>query len=129
MIRDFVPEGYPTDNPIVPHGMSVVLNAPAVARFTAPTNAKLHLYAAGLMGADTSGATPEDAGDLLANTIVDLMRKTGMPNGLSAVGFGPDDMDQLVAGTMMQKRLTALSPRQAGAEDLRKLFQDSLTCW
>jgi len=129
MVRNFAPDGYPSDNPIVPHGMSVVLNAPAVSRFTAPTNAKLHLYAAGLMGADTSCATPDDAGDLLAGAIVDLMRKTGVPNGLSAVGFGPEDIDQLVAGTMLQKRLTALSPRQASAEDFTQLFQDSLTCW
>jgi hydroxyacid-oxoacid transhydrogenase len=129
MVRDFVPEGYPPDNPIVPHGMSVVLSAPAVFRFTAPTNPELHLYAAGLMGVNTSGATPDDAGELLAGAIVDLMRKTGVPNGLGAVGFGPDDIDKLVAGTMLQKRLTALSPRQATAEDFTQLFKDSLTCW
>ena len=129
MVRDFVPEGYPPDNPIVPHGMSVVLSAPAVFRFTAPTNAKLHLYAAGLMGVDISGATPDDASELLAGAIVDLMHKTGVPNGLSAVGFGPDDIDKLVAGTMLQKRLTALSPRQTTAEDFTQLFKDSLTCW
>ena len=129
MVRDFVPEGYPAGHPIVPHGMSVVLNAPAVFRFTASTNAKLHLYAAWLMGVDTSGASPEDAGELLAGAIADLMRKTGIPNGLNAVGFGSDDIDQLVAGTMLQRRLTQLSPRQASADDLKQLFLDSLTCW
>jgi len=45
------------------------------------------------------------------------------------VGFGPDDIDELVAGTMLQKRLNALSPRQATAEDFEQLFKDSLTCW
>ena len=129
MVRDFVPEGYPTDHPLIPHGMSVILNAPAVFRFTAPTNPELHLYAAKLMGVDTSGAAPEDAGDLLAGAIVNLMQKIGMPNGLSAVGFGPDDIEQLVRGTLPQHRVTKLSPRLAGAEDLNQLFLDSLTCW
>lgn len=129
MARDFVPDGYPADHPIIPHGMSVVLNAPAVFRFTAQSNPKLHLYAAGLMGEDISGATPEDAGELLAGAIVDLMRRTGMPNGLKAVGFGPEDVDQLVAGTLPQHRVTKLSPRPVEAEDLKQLFLDSLECW
>jgi hydroxyacid-oxoacid transhydrogenase len=127
--RGFVPQGYPTDHSYVPHGIAVVLNAPAVFRFTAPTNPELHLYAARLMGADTAGATPEDAGELLAAAIVDLMKKVGMPNGLSAVGFGPKDVDQLVAGTLLQQRITKLSPRPADAEALKQLFLNSLTCW
>jgi hydroxyacid-oxoacid transhydrogenase len=129
MVRDYRPEGYPPDEPIVPHGMAVVLNAPAVFRFTAPTNPELHLYAAKLMGVDTSGAVPEEAGELLADAIVDLMRRTGMPNGLSAVGYGPDDVDQMVASTLPQHRLLKLSPCVVSAEDLKQLFLDSLTCW
>jgi len=30
MVRDFVPAGYPVRRPLIPHGMSVILNAPAV---------------------------------------------------------------------------------------------------
>ncbi|MCB0085711.1 MAG: iron-containing alcohol dehydrogenase, partial [Caldilineaceae bacterium] len=129
MVRDYTPPGYRSDHPIVPHGMSVILNAPAVFRFTAPTNPELHLYAASLMGVDTRGAAPADAGDLLAGAIVDIMQKTGMPNGLSAVGFGEADIDKLVQGTLPQHRVTKLSPRPASADDLRQLFQDSMTCW
>ena len=129
MVRHYVPEGYPPDEPIIPHGMAVVLNAPAVFRFTAPTNPELHLYAARLMGVDTAGAGPEDAGELLAGAVVDLMRKTGMPNGLSAVGYGVEDVEAMVEGTLPQHRVTKLSPRPAGAEDLVGLFMDSLVCW
>jgi hydroxyacid-oxoacid transhydrogenase len=129
MIRDFVPEGYPPDHPIVPHGMAVVLNAPAVFRFTAQANPGRHLYAARLIGADITAARLEDAGDLLAGTIAGLMRRTGMPNGLSAVGYSPADVDDLVAGTLPQHRVTKLSPRPAGADDLRTLFLESMTLW
>ena len=53
------------DHPIVPHGMSVILNAPAVFRFTAQANPQPHLYAAELMGCDTSGVGEQDAGEVL----------------------------------------------------------------
>ncbi len=129
MVRDFAPEGYDTDHPMVPHGMAVVVNAPAVFRFTAPTNPELHLRAAALMGADTSGADPADAGDILAAALIDIMRQTGIPNGLSALGYGPEDVDALVAGTLPQHRVTKLSPRPAGAEELRELFLESMTLW
>jgi hydroxyacid-oxoacid transhydrogenase len=129
MVRDYVPEGYSPDHPIIPHGMSVILNAPAVFRFTGPANPERHLYAAQLMRVDVSEADLHDAGELLASAIVDLMRRTGMPNGLSAVGYGPDDVPQLVAGTVPQHRVTKLSPRPFDEADLERLFLDSMTCW
>ena len=129
MVRDYVAEGYPRDHPIIPHGMSVILHAPAVFRFTAAANPERHLYAASLMGVDVSAARPEEAGDLVADSIVALMKKTGMPNGLKAVGFVPGDVDQLVTGTLPQHRVTKLSPRPAQSDDLKQLFLDSMTLW
>jgi hydroxyacid-oxoacid transhydrogenase len=129
MVRDYMPKGYPTDHPIIPHGMAVVLNTPAVFRFTAPVNPERHLDAANLMGVDVSDADPEDAGELLAGAIIDLMRQTSIPNGLSAVGYRLADVDQLVAGTLPQQRVTKLSPRPATAADLQHLFLDSMTLW
>ncbi len=128
-VKDYVPEGYPPGHPIVPHGMAVCLNAPAVFRFTGPADPQLHLRAAALMGRDVSGARPEEAGEILARVIIDLMRQVGMPNGLSAVGFGPQDVDRLVEGTLPQHRVTKLSPRPAGPEDLKQLFMDSMKLW
>jgi hydroxyacid-oxoacid transhydrogenase len=129
MVRSFVPQGYAPEHPLVPHGMAVIVNAPAVFRWTAATNPALHLEAARLMGADTRGATPDDAGEILAGAIIDVMRKTGMPNGLSALGYTAADVDQLVAGTLPQHRVTKLSPKPASAEDLRQLFLDSMEIW
>jgi hydroxyacid-oxoacid transhydrogenase len=129
MVHDYVPEGYPPEHPLVPHGMAVVLNAPAVFRFTAPANPEKHLYAAKLMGKDISGVSPDDAGEVLSSAIIEIMRKVEMPNGLSAVGYGPDDVDKLVEGTLPQHRVTKLSPRPASAEDLKQLFLDSMELW
>jgi hydroxyacid-oxoacid transhydrogenase len=128
-VRSYIADGYPADHPMIPHGMSVILNAPAVFRFTAPANPQRHLYAAQLMGVDVSDAQPQDAGQLLANAIINLMGRIGMPNGLSAVGFTADDIDPLVEGTLPQHRVTKLSPRPAEAEDLRKIFLDAMTYW
>jgi hydroxyacid-oxoacid transhydrogenase len=129
LARDYVTAGYPAQHPMIPHGMSVILTAPAVFRFTAAANPERHLDAARLMGVNVSEARAEDAGDLLAGAIITLLRKTAMPNGLKAVGFGPEDVDQLVAGTLPQHRVTKLSPRAANADDLKQLFLDSMTLW
>ncbi len=129
LARGFVPDGYPVDHPIVPHGMSVILTAPAVFRFTAQADPRRHLEAARLLGADTAGAKEEDAGTVLADRLVTIMRETGMPNGIRAVGIGEEQLDKLVAGTVPQHRVTKLSPRPASDDDLRQLFLDSMTCW
>jgi hydroxyacid-oxoacid transhydrogenase len=129
LVRDYVPPGYPDDHPIVPHGMSVILNAPAVFRWTARANPERHVQAARLLGAETRDAAPEDAGEILADQIERIMRRVGMPNGLSGVGFSADDVDALVAGTLPQHRVTKLSPRPAAAEDLRELFLAAMRYW
>ena len=130
MVRDYVPDGYEhVGRPIIPHGMSVILNAPAVFRFTAEANPKVHLYAAELMGADIRRAAYEDAGEVLAAAIIDVMKKTGMPNGLQAVGYTEGDVDALAEGTLPQHRVTKLSPRPANKEDLKQLFLDSMIIW
>ena len=129
MVRDYVPESYPPGQTLVPHGMAVVLNAPAVFRFTASANPELHLYAAKLMGKDVSDAAPEDAGAILSGAILELMQKVGMPNGLKAVGYGPGDVDKMVEATLPQHRVTKISPRPAAAQDLKQLFLDSMELW
>ena len=129
MVSDYVPADYPSGSAIVPHGMSVALNAPAVFRFTAPADPERHLEAARLLGADVIDAGPEDAGDVLAGAIVRLLLAIDMPNGLAAVGYTPDDVGRLAAGTLPQHRVTKLSPRPAEESDLQRLFLDSMTLW
>mgnify|MGYP002031411298 CR=1 FL=1 len=131
MVRDYRPEGFITDHAIVPHGMSVFLNAPPVFRFTGPACPDRHLRAAELLGADISGICKpeEDAGNILANCIVGLMKQLEMPNGLSAIGFSYADIPALVEGTLPQHRVTKLSPRPATESDLANLFRGAMKAW
>jgi hydroxyacid-oxoacid transhydrogenase len=129
MVRGFHPDDYPTDHPMVPHGMSVILNAPAVFRFTGSALPERHLEAARRLGANTKNAHPDDAGEILAEAVITLMKQTEMPNGLSAVGYTEADIPKLVEGTLPQHRVTKLSPRPASAEDLAALFKDAMRYW
>jgi hydroxyacid-oxoacid transhydrogenase len=129
MVRDYVPDGYTVDHPIVPHGLAVLLTSPAVYRFTAPVDPERHLLIAQLMAADISAARPEDAGTILAAAMIDLMQRTGMPNGLQAIGYCPADIPQMVAGTLPQQRLTKLSPRSFDESELSSLFAESMSYW
>jgi hydroxyacid-oxoacid transhydrogenase len=129
MVRDYRPPGYAVDEPLIPHGISVVLNAPAAFRFTGPACPERHLQAAALMGADVSRASPADAGKILADVLIELMQRLNVPNGLSAVGYTRDDIPALVEGTLPQHRVIKLSPRPVGGEELTQLFEESLVIW
>jgi len=129
MVRGYQPPGYTVDHAMIPHGMSVILNSPAVFRYTARSCPDRHLKAAEALGADVARADANDAGRILADRVTDFMRRLKMPNGLSAVGYGSCDIAALVAGTLPQHRVTKLSPRPAAEEDLARLFEDALVAW
>jgi hydroxyacid-oxoacid transhydrogenase len=128
-VKDFRVPGYPTDHPLIPHGVSVILNAPAVFRFTAAANPGRHLRGAEALGANVAGAKEADAGKILADRVVWFMERLGIPNGLKAVGYTLADIPNLVAGTLPQHRVTKLSPRPAGPDELAALFDDAMVAW
>lgn len=129
MVRDHWPAGYDVDHPMIPHGVSVILNTPAVVRFTASADPVRHLRAAEALGADVAGATPDEAGEILAERVIHFMRTLDIPNGLGAVGYTAEDIPALVEGTLPQHRVTKLSPRPAERDELTKLFEESLQIW
>jgi len=129
MIRNFRMPGYPGNQPIVPHGISVVLNAPTAFRFTAAVCPERYLEAARFMGADVSHAKTIDAGSILADQLIRLMKRLNVPNGLSAIGYTREDIPALVKGTLPQHRVIKLSPRPAGREEFAQLFEDSMVLW
>jgi len=125
-VKTFQAEGYPTQHASVPHGLSVVLTAPAVFSFTYPMCPERHLEAAEIMGMDVTNIKREDAGRVLSDALRQIMNDIGIVNGLESVGYTRSDIGDLVAGTVPQKRLTGLSPRPQAEEDLAKMFEDSM---
>lgn len=127
-VRSFAPEGYPTA-PIVPHGMAVSVNAPAVFRAFSTFAPERHLEAARLLAGETRDATAVDGGELLAGAVIALSRSIGIPNGIGGVGYTAADIADLVAGTLPQQRLLANAPCTVDATCLGELFHTALTYW
>lgn len=121
----FAPAGYPSA-PIVPHGMAVAVGAPAVFRAFAPFLPERHLDAAALLGADTRGASLDDAGELLAEAVLRISRAIGIPDGTGGVGYTADDTADLVRGTLPQQRLLANAPCAVDGDCLADLFTAAL---
>jgi alcohol dehydrogenase class IV len=126
-VRDFHPPGYPIGEPMVPHGMAVSLTAPEAFRWTFGTAPDRHVRVARLLAPSLD--VPDDAADHLPAAISTLMRDIGIPNGIGGVGFGEDDVPDLVDGALKQQRLLAAAPRDATADDLAGIFERSIQIW
>jgi alcohol dehydrogenase class IV len=129
LVRDYKCPGYPQHEPMVPHGISVVVNAPSVFRATAGTSPERHLDAAAALGATVRGASPADAGAILASRVVELMREAHVPNGVAGVGYGEADLDALTRGAIVQKRLVDNAPMPVDEAAMRALFRGALSYW
>jgi hydroxyacid-oxoacid transhydrogenase len=128
-VKSYQAPGYASDHPLVPHGFSVILNAPAVFRFTASSNPERHMQAAEALGVDVSRCRKEDAGRILSERITWFMQRLKTPNGLREIGYTSSDIPKLVEGTLPQHRVTKLSPRPAGPEELSALFENAMVAW
>lgn len=129
LVKDYAPEGWPTDHNMIPHGISVIVNSPAVFRKTGPACAERHWKSAAAMGADLTDTKVEDGGDILADQIIRMMRETGIPNGLSGVGYSIDDLDELTDCSYAQKRLIDNGPMPISRDELKELFRDAISYW
>jgi hydroxyacid-oxoacid transhydrogenase len=119
-VRDYRPEGYPAGAPIVPHGMAVVMTAPAAFALIHDAAPERHRRAAELLGG---------TGEPLPDVLRALMRDVGLPSGLAELGYGAADVDDLVEGALQQQRLLATAPVDVTPDDLATVFRDSLEHW
>ncbi|KAI4152922.1 MAG: hypothetical protein LQ340_002610 [Diploschistes diacapsis] len=130
--RGYQHPGYAVSSPIIPHGVSVAVTAPAVFKFTAPSNPDRHLAAAACFGVDVSQVKRESAGEALSEALAEFLVGLGdQPRGLRALGFGMGDVESLVEGTVPQKRVLDLAPNLAGEaeaerEQLARLFEEAM---
>jgi alcohol dehydrogenase class IV len=129
LVRDYRCAGYPQHEPMVPHGISVIVNAPSVFRATAATSPERHLRAAGALGTDVKGAASADAPSILADTVTRLMREAGVPNGVAGVGYSAGDVESLARGAIVQKRLVDNAPMPVDEPAMRDLFRAALSYW
>jgi len=158
-------EGYPAMPPsgdgddghgLVAHGLSVVVNAPSVFRFTGAPRAiddaaaqqysnDRHVECSMILSneriargsSDRSSssavivpserAVRDQPGEALAEEILEMMHLLNIPVGIRSLGYDESDIDDLARGTLPQHRVTKLSPRQpVEMAELRSLFRDAL---
>lgn len=125
--------GYEVKETIIPHGVSVAVTAPAVFKFTGPSDPDRHLAAAEAFGVDVSSVKKESAGEVLSEALADFLVKLGdQPRGLKDLGFKREHVAELVEGTLPQKRVLMLAPEMetedvdASREQLTGLFTQAL---
>ncbi len=125
--HSYTATGYENEGGMVPHGLSVVINAPAAFRFTADTAPDRHLTAARALGATGGGL--DEAGEILAGQLEAMMRATGIPSGLKALGYGEADIPALVDGAWKQQRLLVMAPKEVTRDHLAALYGAAMRYW
>ena len=125
----YVASGYENADPMVPHGIAVVMTAPAVFRVTGTVAEQRHLSAAGALGADLSGAGANDAGQILASRMVEMMKAAGLVNGLGELGIKETEIPAMAKSGFTQKRPLAQAPIDVTEADLVSIYQDSMKLW
>jgi alcohol dehydrogenase class IV len=128
-VKDYHAPGWEQDHAMVPHGIAVIVNSPAVFEVTGSACPDRHIAAARSFGSDIKDVDEEDAGSLLAQRVTDLMKATGIPNGLTGVGYTEDDLENLTDGAIPQQRLIDNAPLPINRDQLRGLFKKALAYW
>jgi len=127
LMRDITTDGYSIGSPFIPHGISVIASAPAIFRYTAAGAPERHMQAANSLGADALDAGLDDAGEVVAGRLIELMKKTGMPNGIGELGFGPADVKGLAASSARQLRPIANTPRETNLVDIENIYAAAIS--
>jgi alcohol dehydrogenase class IV len=130
LVKTWRADDYPGgEGPFVPHGIAVAMTAPSVFRYIAQSAPQRHLTAAQCLDADCRDAAHDDAGEVIAERMIGLMRATHIPNGLTAIGFNDSDAEALTASAIRQKRAIANAPRDIGTSDVQSMYAGAMRYW
>ena len=129
LVRDYRPEGYLSDHPLIPHGMAVILGAPAAFRFMAPANPGACLRGRRAHRRRHAGRRPGRRGRTAGPGRHRGDEEGGHAQRAEGRRLHRGRLPALVEGVLPQHRVTKLSPRPATADDFRQLFLDSMTIW
>jgi alcohol dehydrogenase class IV len=57
------------------------------------------------------------------------MHDVGAPSGIAELGYGEDDVPELVEGALKQERLLSIAPKEPGESDLAHILNASMRNW
>jgi hydroxyacid-oxoacid transhydrogenase len=125
LVRSYRPKQFGPGQPLVPHGMSVAVTAPAAFDFTYAGAPGRHDRAVRLV---TQGHEVDVApGEALGTWLRQLLEVTGGPLGVDEFGFTAADIPELAAATLTQSRLLTGAPRLIDAESISEIFEASFS--
>jgi len=127
LMQDITTDDYAVSSPFIPHGISVIASAPAIFRYTAEGAPERHLEAANSLGANAWDAGNDDAGEVVAGRIVELMKKTRIPLGIGELGFAAADVKPLAASSVRQIRAIANAPRETNLQDIENIYASAIS--
>ena len=129
LMNDITTEGYAIASPFIPHGISVIVSAPAIFQYLGDAAPQRHVDALRFLSAEDVDVGPNEIGEALSNRLIELMRGTNMPNGLREVGFSEKDIGKLADSSIRQKRAILNAPRVASLEDMQSIYRSALSYW
>ena len=110
----------------VPHGISVIVTAPAAFRFTYDVDPEKHIRAAELLkGSAIDNPGPES----LSYELIKLMKEVSIPSGIKELGYEKKDISAIIEGAMKQQRLLSISPKDVSEKDLNQILIQSIENW
>ena len=113
-------------NIFIPHGISVIVTAPAVFRFTYDSDPSKHLKAAELLkGTPLDNPGPES----LSYELIKIMKEVGVPSGIKELGYTKEDIPEIITRAMKQQRLLSIAPKNVNENDLHNILTQSMENW
>ena len=113
-------------NIFIPHGISVIVTAPAVFRFSYDSDPSKHLKAAELLnGTPLDNPGPES----LSYELIKIMKEVGIPSGIKELGYTKEDIPEIITRAMKQQRLLSIAPKNVNENDLHNILTQSMENW